>query len=136
MYKMSGDDEKPNSRTLEGGFQACGDLDSVYLGRCLHGVALKSGLTCSIALQSLIFSMYSKCGTLEEAYMSFSKVPVNDIKLWTSIINVYGKLGNIKQCLSGFIEMLISGINPDPMVPCIEPEEFSRPMIKIIPIPS
>ncbi|KAI3699492.1 hypothetical protein L2E82_43852 [Cichorium intybus] len=117
--------------TLEGGFQACGDLDSVYSGRCLHGVALKSGLTCSIALQSSIFSMYSKCGTLEEAYMSFSEVPVKDIKLWTSIINVYGKLGNIKQCLSGFIEMLISGKNPDPMVPCIEREEFSRPMIKI-----
>ncbi|KAI3768800.1 hypothetical protein L2E82_19634 [Cichorium intybus] len=132
MYKMSGDDEKPNSRTLEGGFQACGDLDSVYSGRCLHGVALKSGLTCSIALQSSIFSMYSKCGTLEEAYMSFSEVPVKDIKLWTSIINVYGKLGNIKQCLSGFIEMLSSGINPDPMVPCIEREEFSRPMIKIV----
>ncbi|KAI3767443.1 hypothetical protein L2E82_17565 [Cichorium intybus] len=76
--------------------------------------------------------MYSKCGTLEEAYMSFSEVPVKDIKLWTSIINVYEKLGNIKQCLSRFIEMLISGINPDPMVPCIEREEFSRPMIKIM----
>ncbi|KAI3506254.1 hypothetical protein L1887_28610 [Cichorium endivia] len=116
MYKTCGDDEKPNSRTLEGGFQACGDLDSIYSGRCLHGVALKSGLTSSIPLQSSIFSMYSKCGTLEEAYMSFSEVPLKDIKLWTSIINVYGKFGNIKQCLSGFIEMLISGINPDPMV--------------------
>ncbi|XP_023769247.1 pentatricopeptide repeat-containing protein At4g39952, mitochondrial [Lactuca sativa] len=116
MYRTCGEDEKPNFRTLEGGFQACGDLDSVNSGRCLHGVSLKSGLGCSIAVQSSIFSMYSKCGTLEEACMSFCEVPIKDIKLWTSIIGVYGKFGCVKQSLDKFMEMLFSGIDPDPMV--------------------
>ncbi|KAL4579502.1 hypothetical protein LXL04_015651 [Taraxacum kok-saghyz] len=116
MYRTSGDDNRPNFRTLEGGLQACGDLSSVYAGRCLHGLVTKSGLGCSIAVQSSIFSMYSKCGTLEEVHMSFSEVPVKDIKLWTSIITTYAKSGCLKQCLNGFMEMLISGIYPDPMV--------------------
>ncbi|KAK9062788.1 hypothetical protein SSX86_019978 [Deinandra increscens subsp. villosa] len=113
MYRK---DERPNFRTLEGGFQACGDLEAVYAGRCLHGAAAKSGLGCSILVQSSILSMYSKCGTLEEAYLSFCEVPVKDIKSWTSIIGVYGKWGCIGKCFGGFMDMLVSGIIPDPMV--------------------
>ncbi|PWA35766.1 Pentatricopeptide repeat-containing protein [Artemisia annua] len=116
MFRIGEMDVRPNFRTLEGGFQACGDLEAVCAGRCLHGVAVKSGLGCLVDVQSSIVSMYSKCGTLEESSMSFMEVPVKDIKLWTSIIGVYGKRGSVKECLGGFMEMLVSGIDPDPMV--------------------
>ncbi|KAI3666787.1 hypothetical protein L6452_41824 [Arctium lappa] len=116
MYRTCGEDGRPNFRTLEGAFQACGNLEAVYAGRCLHGIVAKSGLICYIAVQSSILFMYSKCGTLEEAYMSFHEVPVKDIKLWTSIIGVYGKMGCIRRSLGGFMEMLVAGIDPDPMV--------------------
>lgn len=116
MYRICGEADRPNFRTLEGGFQACSNLEDVYAGRCLHGAVLKSGLGCSTAVQSSIFTMYSKCGTLEEASMSFCEVPVKDIKLWTTIIGVYGKWGRIRQCLCGFMEMLVAGIEPDPVV--------------------
>ncbi|KVI03207.1 Pentatricopeptide repeat-containing protein [Cynara cardunculus var. scolymus] len=116
MYRICGEDARPNFRTLEGAFQACGNLEAVYAGRCLHGVVAKSGLGCYTVVQSSILSMYSKCGTLEEAYMSFCEVPVKDIKSWTSIIGVYGKWGCITRSLGGFMEMLVAGIDPDPMV--------------------
>ncbi|KAL8201959.1 hypothetical protein R6Q57_011106 [Mikania cordata] len=116
LCKMYREDERPNFRTLEGGFQACGGLEAIYAGRCLHGAAVKSGLGCSILVKSSILDMYSKCGTLEEAYLSFCEVPIKDVKSWTSIINVYGKWGRVRQCLGGFLEMLVAGIIPDPMV--------------------
>ncbi|KAK1406526.1 hypothetical protein QVD17_41925 [Tagetes erecta] len=117
MYRT---DERPNFRTLEGGFQACGDLEAVYAGRCLHGAVTKAGLGCSGLVQSSIFYMYSKCGTLEEAYLAFCEVRVKDVKLWTSIIGVYGKYGYSRQCLGGYMEMVVDGIVPDPMlVSCV-----------------
>ncbi|KAF5767540.1 putative tetratricopeptide-like helical domain superfamily [Helianthus annuus] len=116
VFEMYRADERPNFRTLEGGFQACGDLEVVYAGRCLHGAAVKSGLGCSVPVKSSILSMYSKCGSLEEACLSFCEVDVKDIKSWTTIIGVYGKWGCVRRCLSGFMEMLAYGIIPDPMV--------------------
>nr|XP_043609653.1 pentatricopeptide repeat-containing protein At4g39952, mitochondrial [Erigeron canadensis] len=119
MYRLCdrGEDERPNFRTLEGGFQACGDLGNVYAGRCLHGAAVKSGLERSLVVKSSILSMYSKCGTVEEAYLAFREVPVkDDIKLWTMIIGVYGKWGRVRQCIHRFMEMLVTGINPDPLL--------------------
>ncbi|KAI3797531.1 hypothetical protein L1987_32789 [Smallanthus sonchifolius] len=116
VCEMYREDERPNFRTLEGGFQACGDLEAVYAGRCLHGAAAKSGIGCSILVQSSILYMYSKCGTLEEAYLSFCEVSVKDIKSWTTVIGVYGKWGCIRQCVNGFMEMLVAEIVPDPMV--------------------
>ncbi|XP_071693166.1 pentatricopeptide repeat-containing protein At4g39952, mitochondrial [Rutidosis leptorrhynchoides] len=116
MFRTCEEVERPNFRTLEGGFQACADLEQVDAGRCLHGMAIKSGLEQSFSVQSSILSMYSKCGTVDEAYMSFCEVSVKDIKLWTAIISLYGKFGCITQCISKFMEMIISGINPDPIV--------------------
>ncbi|XP_076928145.1 pentatricopeptide repeat-containing protein At4g39952, mitochondrial-like [Bidens hawaiensis] len=113
-------DQRPDFRTLEGGFRGCGDLGEAYAGRCLHGMASKSGLECSGLVKSSILNMYSKCGTVEEADSSFREVRVKDLKSWTVILDVYGKRGCVRQCVSGFMEMLGSGIFPDPMaVSCV-----------------
>ncbi|PWA72271.1 Pentatricopeptide repeat-containing protein [Artemisia annua] len=97
MFRIGEMDVRPNFRTLEGGFQACGDLEAV----------------CA-AVQSSIVSMYSRCGTLEESSMSFMEVPVKDIKLWTSIICVYGNEDVLKnvwldlwKCLNVFNNVCI-----------------------------
>ncbi|XP_057959243.1 pentatricopeptide repeat-containing protein At4g39952, mitochondrial [Malania oleifera] len=111
------DKDRPNFRTLEGGFQACGNLGAVLEGRCLHGLVVKSGIGCSQVVQSSLFSMYAKCETpQEEAYLSFLEVLDKDIISWTLIIGVYARLGYMIECLRMFSEMQAAQIYPDGVV--------------------
>ncbi|KAJ0081152.1 hypothetical protein Patl1_12420 [Pistacia atlantica] len=116
MISVGGDSEKPNFRTIEGGFQACGNLGALSEGRCLHGFAVKTGLGNCQVVQSLVLSMYSKCGDTKEAYFSFSEVAEKDLLSWTSIIGVYARSGLMTECLSMFREMQVGGMHPDGIV--------------------
>ncbi|XP_027077626.1 pentatricopeptide repeat-containing protein At4g39952, mitochondrial-like [Coffea arabica] len=113
MLKIGGDDERPNFRTLEGGFQACGNLSALVEGRCLHGLSVKLGTDCSHAVQSSFLSMYCKCGSLEEAHRAFSEIVNLDLLSWTLMIGFYAKMESLDVCLHMFLEMLASGIYPD-----------------------
>ncbi|KAL3616430.1 hypothetical protein CASFOL_039820 [Castilleja foliolosa] len=116
MHRIGGDDEKPNFRTLEGGLQACGDLSALVIGKCLHGLMVKSGISSSRIVQSAALSMYSKCGSIEDARTSFCEVVSKDLFSWTSIIGIYARLRNFHECFQMFWRMLASGVYPDGMV--------------------
>ncbi|GAA0156546.1 hypothetical protein LIER_14023 [Lithospermum erythrorhizon] len=116
MHEVGGDSERPNGRTLEGGFQACGELGALMEGRCLHGLSVKYGSFCSEGVRSSILSMYSKCGAFEEACRSFEEVANKDLMSWTSIIGVYVRMGRVEGCLSMLSEMQAGGVHPDGVV--------------------
>ncbi|KAM6542130.1 hypothetical protein CsatB_006577 [Cannabis sativa] len=116
MHRIGGERERPNFRTLEGGLQACGNLNALINGRCLHSLVLKNGIGCSEVVKSLLLSMYSKCGTPLEAYFLFSEVMSKDLLSWMSVISVYSRFGLMDECLSLFWEMQIAGIVPDEIV--------------------
>lgn len=120
MHRTGGDSEKLNFRTLEGGFQACGNLCALVEGRGLHALALKSGIASSNVVQSAILTMYSKCGSVEDAEMSFSEVVNKDLLSWTSVMGVFSRLGCIYKCLEIFLRMQATGLYPDGMaVSCL-----------------
>lgn len=113
MHGVGGYGVRPNFRTLEGGFQACGDLNALFEGRCLHGLALKSGIVSSTVIQSAILSMYSKCGSIEDSHVAFCEVASKDLFSWTSIIGVHARVGSIEECFRIFTRMQASGVSPD-----------------------
>ncbi|KAF3439268.1 hypothetical protein FNV43_RR17544 [Rhamnella rubrinervis] len=116
MHRIGRDSERPNFRTVEGGFQACGNLGALVEGRCLHCFVVKTGIGSSEAVKSSLLSMYSKCGTPDEAYSSFCEVTNKDLLSWMSVISVYARFGLMNKCLSLFWEMLASEIYPDEIV--------------------
>ncbi|KAK2655734.1 hypothetical protein Ddye_008786 [Dipteronia dyeriana] len=116
MIRVGGDGERPSFRTVEGGFQACGNLGALIQGRCLFGFVLKTGLGCCQVVQSSVLAMYAKCGDRKEAYFSFSQVVDKDLFSWTSIIGVYARFGFMRECLSMFWEMQVGGMYPDGIV--------------------
>ncbi|KAJ8544038.1 hypothetical protein K7X08_025656 [Anisodus acutangulus] len=116
MCKNGEGEVRPNFWTLEGGFQACGNLGALVEGKCLHGLAMKSGFGCYQVVQSSVLSMYSKCGSVEETYRSFSEVDGKDLFSWTTITSVYAKYERIGESVDMFLKMLDSGISPDGMV--------------------
>lgn len=105
MHRIGAVDAKPNFRTLEGGFQACGYLGSISEGRCLHGLVVKNGIDCSQIILSSLLSMYSKCGTPQEAYQSFCQLSNKDILSWTSVIGIFARFGLMTECIRFFWEM-------------------------------
>lgn len=114
MHRVGEDGEKrPNFRTLEGGLQACGNLCALDEGKCLHGFVVKAGLGFYPAVQSSIFSMYSRCGSVGDSYASFSEVVDKDIISWTSIIGVNARFGFMKECLDLLWEMQVNGLCAD-----------------------
>lgn len=116
MHRIGEVDVKPNFRTLEGGFQACGNLGALLEGRCLHGLVLKNGIGCSEVMQSSLLSMYCKCGTPQEAYQSFCEVINKDVFSWTSVIGVFARFGLMTECIRFFWEMQENQIYPDGIV--------------------
>lgn len=116
MYNVGEDGLRPNYRTLEGGFQACGNVGALTEGKCLHGLAIKSGYGFCQDVQSSLLSMYSKWGTLGESCHLFNEVGDKDLICWTSIIAAYARLGCVTECLSFFGRMLGTGIYPDDIV--------------------
>lgn len=116
MHSVGSDDEKPNPRTLECGFQACVNLGALKEGRCLHGFAVKNGLASSTTVKSSTFSLYSKSGNPAEAYLSFRELGDEDMFSWTSIIASLARSGNIQESFYMFWEMQKKGIQPDGVV--------------------
>ncbi|KAK7310672.1 hypothetical protein RJT34_08315 [Clitoria ternatea] len=115
MHRIGEDNQKPNSRTFEGGFLACGNMGSLSEGKCLHGLVMKNGIGCSQVIHSSLLSMYTKCGAPKDAYSSFSEVINRDLLSWTSIISVYTRFGMV-ECVRFFWEMLDEQIYPDGIV--------------------
>ncbi|EOA16065.1 hypothetical protein CARUB_v10004198mg [Capsella rubella] len=116
MHSVGSDDEKPNPRTLECGFQACANLGALKEGRCLHGFTVKYGLASSKIVLSSVFSLYSKSGIPAEAYLSFRELGDEDMFSWTSIIASLARSGNIKESFDMFWEMQNKGTQPDGVV--------------------
>ncbi|XP_031479346.1 pentatricopeptide repeat-containing protein At4g39952, mitochondrial-like [Nymphaea colorata] len=113
---MLSDGAKPNVRTVEGGLLACTNLEAVPSGKCLHGFLVKSGIGCLSSVQSSLLSMYSKCGTMEEAKYAFDELAEKDLFSWTAIVGSYSRNEYEAGCMQLFQEMQISGIRPDGIV--------------------
>ncbi|KAF3794322.1 Pentatricopeptide repeat-containing protein [Nymphaea thermarum] len=113
---MLSDGGKPNVRTVEGGLMACTNLEAVPSGKCLHGFLVKSGIGCLPSVQSSLLSMYSKCGTMEEAKYAFDELAEKDLFSWTAIIGSYSRNEYEAGCMQLFQKMQISGIRPDGIV--------------------
>ncbi|KNA07486.1 hypothetical protein SOVF_171420 [Spinacia oleracea] len=116
MHNIGEDGVRPNYRTLEGGFQACGNVGALTEGKCLHSLAIKSGYGLCHDVQSSLLSLYSKWGTLEESCHLFYEVGNKDLICWTSIIAAYARLGCVIECLCFFRQMLGTGIYTDEIV--------------------
>ncbi|EPS72647.1 hypothetical protein M569_02111, partial [Genlisea aurea] len=123
MLSSSNDAERVNLRTLEGGFQACGNAGMLVEGTCLHSLSLKSGIASSNTIRSAILSLYSKYGSIEDARLSFDEVLDKDLFCWTSIIAAYTRNGQINESFRMFLSMQEDhSLHPDGMlVSCLIP---------------
>ncbi|MED6110738.1 hypothetical protein PIB30_045660 [Stylosanthes scabra] len=82
----------------------------------MHSYTLKSGLVAEASVGCSLFTIYSKCGGLEDSYKIFRQVPVKDKVSWTSMIAGLAEHGYAGQALQLFRDMIYQEIIPDHMV--------------------
>ena len=74
---------------------------------------LESGLVLDLTVGISLFTMYSKCGSLEESFSLFQEIPVKDNACWASMISGDNEYGYLKEAIRLFGEMLSDGTSPD-----------------------
>lgn len=91
-------------------------IDCLNLGRQIHGYILKTGFVFDLSVGSSLFTMYSKCGSIEDSYKVFEHIPVRDNISWTSMISGFTEHGCTNQAFELFRNMLAEGTRPDQMI--------------------
>ena len=108
----------PDEFTLAAALRMCADMPAAMLGLQVHAIILRRGkfVRQDSFLLSLLVEMYGNCGLVENARRAFSHgggMMINDVVLWTAMLNVYSRNGRFGEVVRTFNEMLARGITPD-----------------------
>lgn len=103
-------DVEPNKLTFIGMMNACTSPDALQQGRRLHTMIAEDD---DVLIGTGLISMYTKCGSIEDAKLVFQKLPVKNVYSWTAMITAYSQHGRGKEALQLFDQMQQEGVKPD-----------------------
>lgn len=101
--------------TLAGVISACAQLGAAKYASWIRDVAEKSGFgpADSVVVGSALIDMYSKCGSVEEAYNVFITMRVRNVFSYSSMILGFAIHGCAKEAIALFEEMLKTDVKPN-----------------------
>eukprot|EP00253_Pinus_taeda_P001118 PITA_01118 len=103
----------PNCVTFTSVLPACANLAALEHGKKVHEDIIRSGVQFDTFVSNALIDMYAKCGSLEDAYRVFIKMPQRDVISWTAMLVAYATHGCGKEALELFEQMQQSHINPN-----------------------
>ncbi|ONK81530.1 uncharacterized protein A4U43_C01F30210 [Asparagus officinalis] len=104
---------KPNSATLATVLRACSSLALLNKGEEIHCFATRIGLDTDIYVATSLIDMYSKSGSLRNAYQVFKKIENKNLASWNAMIMGFAVYGQAKQASLLFDEMSKLAVKPD-----------------------
>lgn len=102
----------PDAVTYICSLRACGLIKASQSGQALHAEISRKGLEDNLLVGSTLVDMYAKCGLLSKARAVFDKLPVQDVVLWTTLMDGYAEHGSGEEALSFFEQMHRQRISP------------------------
>nr|GMC92596.1 pentatricopeptide repeat-containing protein At2g03880, mitochondrial [Ipomoea batatas] len=97
--------------TLTSGLRACTSLSLLEVGRQLHVQILKFDQ--DLILHNALLDMYCKCGSVDDANRTFTRMVEKDVISWSTMIMGLAQNGFSKKALELFEEMKSSGMKPN-----------------------
>ncbi|XP_022735366.1 pentatricopeptide repeat-containing protein At2g13600-like [Durio zibethinus] len=94
-------------------FHGCSCQRSLQQGQLLHAHLIKTPFESNVYVGTSLIDMYSKCGSITDAYKSFSSISSPNVAAWTSLINGYAHHGFGSQAILHFEHMLEKGVVPN-----------------------
>jgi pentatricopeptide repeat protein len=96
-----------------GALNACASVLALEEGRCVHQEIIQHGLESDVFVESSLVDMYAKCGSLEDAWSVFNKMPARNVVTWTAMILGHMQCGQGQKALGLFQEMKQEGVDPN-----------------------
>ncbi|OWM90431.1 hypothetical protein CDL15_Pgr014734 [Punica granatum] len=90
--------------------RSCASLLEFDLGREVHSLAIKRGLSSDSYVQTALIDFYSKAGDLSFAERIFDSMMVKDPIACNCLISAYSKCGDVSKARRLFDEMPSRGI--------------------------
>ncbi|XP_062084748.1 pentatricopeptide repeat-containing protein At3g05340 isoform X2 [Humulus lupulus] len=104
----------PNSLTYLSSLTACSGLQALNEGRQIHALLWKLGIESDLHLESALMDMYSKCGSMEDAWRIFESAEELDEVSMTVILVGCAQNGLEEEAIQIFKKMVKTGIKVDP----------------------
>jgi pentatricopeptide repeat protein len=84
--QMQQEDVRADSVTFMGVLNACASVAALEEGRCVHEQIIESGWDSDVFVGSSLVDMYAKCGSMENPWRVFTKMPSQNVVTWNAII--------------------------------------------------
>ena len=101
---------KPNQVSVTGLLRACGLMGSIHRGKELHGLIYRMGFDMNVFVATALIDVYSKCGTVKDAWDVFDRIPIKNVASWNAMIGCYGKHGLVDSSIQLFERMQAEGM--------------------------
>ncbi|XP_016436361.2 pentatricopeptide repeat-containing protein At4g37170-like [Nicotiana tabacum] len=115
LYRVMQRDEnfKCNKFTISSALAASASIQSLRLGKEIHGHIVRTGLDSDAVVWSALSDMYGKCGSVDEARHVFDRTKDKDVVSWTAMIDRYFGDGRWEEGYLLFSHLMKSGIRPN-----------------------
>ncbi|XP_049935575.1 LOW QUALITY PROTEIN: pentatricopeptide repeat-containing protein At1g53600, mitochondrial-like [Nymphaea colorata] len=104
---------QPNEVTFSCLISASSGLALFSQGVQVHACALKNNFQSDYVVSNLLISMYSKCGSIADAYKIFRSTNSHDLESWNSMIYGFAQHGHGNNSLELFKTMQAVGKEPN-----------------------
>lgn len=92
----------------------CIKVNSLVLGRLVHGVIIKTSYGCSdTRADNMLLDMYAKCGRIEDCLKAFEEMEDRNVISWTAVISGLALNGFSHKALAWFKAMEEAAVKPD-----------------------
>jgi pentatricopeptide repeat protein len=105
FQQMQQEGMRPNTVTFVGALNACASVLALEEGRCVHQELIQSGLELDVFVGSSLVDMYAKCGSMDDAWRPFNKMPFPHVVTWSTILGGCAMHGHGKEALKYFEQM-------------------------------
>ncbi|KAF8389868.1 hypothetical protein HHK36_024385 [Tetracentron sinense] len=85
----------PDVATLVTILPVCAGESEFEMGRMVHGLALKMGLSQELTVNNALIDMYVKCGCVSDGQILFDKAIQRNVVSWNSMIGGYSREGDV-----------------------------------------
>ncbi|KAK9267569.1 hypothetical protein L1049_009997 [Liquidambar formosana] len=111
--KMENEMVRPDETTIVSVLVACASLVDLQYGTHVHRFVLQNNIRQDVFVGTALIDMYSKCGSLETAMVTFYKMHYKDVFTWTTVIEGLANNGYGSEALSLFNQMEKENIKPN-----------------------
>ncbi len=110
FHQMQHEAMSPDKFTFVQVINACAGLGALEDGRLLHEQLMQSGCESDVVQCNSLVDMYAKCGSIEEAWRVFNKMPSQNVVTWNARVLEHVKCGQGQKALELFRQMQQEGV--------------------------